>query len=67
MPSVLPEWSIFFDGDWECTSRFLVLSFRGRGSSNLLDIELVFLLRRVQWLLANLFGHLLLYGGFSLF
>lgn len=31
-------------GDWECVSRFLVISFRGRSSSNLLDVELVFLL-----------------------
>ena len=29
-------------GDWECVSRFLAISFRGRGSSNLLDMELIF-------------------------
>ena len=33
-----------FAGDWECASRFLALGFRGRGSNNLLDVELVFLL-----------------------
>ena len=31
-------------GGWECVSRFLVISFRGRSLSNLLDVELVFLL-----------------------
>ena len=29
-------------GDWECVSRFLAISFRGRGSSNLLNMELLF-------------------------
>ena len=67
MPSVLPEWSIFFDGDWECTSCFLVLSFRGRGSSNLLNIELVYLLGSIQLFLVNLIGRLFLCGRYSLF
>ena len=29
-------------GDWKCVSRFLAISLRGRGSSNMLDMELVF-------------------------
>ena len=35
--------------DWECASRFLLSSFRGRGSNNLLDVERVFLLALVQF------------------
>ena len=31
-----------FAADWECASRFLLSSFMGRGSSNLLNMELVF-------------------------
>ena len=31
-----------FASDRECVSRFLALSFRGRESSNLLDIALIF-------------------------
>ena len=31
-----------FAGDWECASCFVVLGFRGRGSNNLLDVEVVF-------------------------
>ena len=54
-------------GDWECVSRFLALSFRGRGSNNLLDVELVFLLGLVQLFLVNLFGRLLFCGRYSLF
>ena len=56
-----------FAGDWEYTSRFLVLSFRGRGSSNLLNIELVYLLGSIQLFLVDLIGRLFLCGRYSLF
>ena len=54
-----------FAADWECASRFLLSSFRGRGSNNLLDVELVFLLGLAQLFLVNLFGRLLFYGRYS--
>ena len=45
-------------GDWECVSRFLAISLRGLGSSNLLDMELVFccLNQIVFGLFASLFS-----------
>ena len=56
-----------FAGDWECASRFLALSFRGRGSSNLLNIELVYLVGSIQLFSVNLIGRLFLCGRYSLF
>ena len=56
-----------FASDWECVSRFLALSFRGRGSRNLLNIELVYLLGSIQLFLVHLIGRLFLCVRYSLF